>query len=313
MIQTVTGSISPQNIGNILIHEHIQCVSNDMLHTFGSKWLDEEKLFQMSTSILKALHKDYNLGLFVDGTPCDTGRNINTLKKVSEASGVPIVASSGLYHYPDCFSAYRSARELAYWFLDECQHGMEGTECLPGILKCAIDRSGMTADAAKRIAAMGYVQSQTGLPLYAHCIHTGKIVDEMLDILLENGADPHKIIIGHVCFRLDCDYLEHLLKRGCYVCFDQIFTSEKATEAASIVVQLCRKGYMQNLLFSMDHPIYNEFSTSDNTGIERSEISHINVYSFLYTVMLPTLYSAGCSKEECLIMLQKNPAHILNI
>ena len=35
MIRTVTGALSEKIKGNILMHEHICCVSNDMLCVFG--------------------------------------------------------------------------------------------------------------------------------------------------------------------------------------------------------------------------------------------------------------------------------------
>jgi|BioPla2DNA2_1021312.scaffolds.fasta_scaffold409631_1 predicted metal-dependent phosphotriesterase family hydrolase len=44
MIETVTGQINKNFTGNILMHEYIRTVSNDMLHTFGKRCLDEETL-----------------------------------------------------------------------------------------------------------------------------------------------------------------------------------------------------------------------------------------------------------------------------
>ena len=100
MIQTVTHSATKEEIGKTLIHEHIRCVSNDMLNAFGDRWLSENELTERAVKIITAMKEKYGLDTIVDGTPIDLGRNAGVLKRISELSGVKIVASSGLYHYP---------------------------------------------------------------------------------------------------------------------------------------------------------------------------------------------------------------------
>ena len=97
MIQTVTGAISENFNKKVLIHEHVSCVSNDMLHAFGRKWLDESELIERSVKIIASMKERYGLGMIVDGTPLDLGRNAKILKEISERSGVKILASCGLY------------------------------------------------------------------------------------------------------------------------------------------------------------------------------------------------------------------------
>ncbi len=41
MIHTVTGPVEPSNYENVLIHEHIGCISNDLMHVMGEKWLNK--------------------------------------------------------------------------------------------------------------------------------------------------------------------------------------------------------------------------------------------------------------------------------
>ncbi len=53
MIRTVLGDIDKSKRGNALMHEHIQCVSNDMLMAFGNKWLDENTMEKYAVSVLK--------------------------------------------------------------------------------------------------------------------------------------------------------------------------------------------------------------------------------------------------------------------
>lgn len=86
MIQTVNGKVEKANFGKALIHEHISCASNDFIKAFGTKWLDRDFLAKYAADVLVKAKREYNIGLLVDGTPIDLGRDISLLKKVSEES-----------------------------------------------------------------------------------------------------------------------------------------------------------------------------------------------------------------------------------
>ena len=149
MIQTVTGPVCDSTYTKILMHEHIRCASNDMLQTFGNEWLDNNFLIEYSSKILLSLKEKYNVGMIVDGTPIDSGRDIRTLEKISQKSGVKIVASTGLYSFQSMITVNRDEDEIASWFIKEFESGIEGTNIKPGILKCACDDCGITLDNAK--------------------------------------------------------------------------------------------------------------------------------------------------------------------
>ncbi len=313
MIRTVLGDIPISSVtGNFLTHEHIQNVSSDMLRCFGKYWLDEDKLTDYAIEVFRKLHEIYHVALFVDGTPCDLGRNARQLRKISENTGISIVASTGLYHYPSMLTCGRSVEELVEIFLAECEHGMEGTDIRPGILKCATDLEGLTSDNRKRIAALGITQRETGLPLYAHCRYVEDTAHGILDILTENGADIHKVVLGHATNRLDADYLTELLERGCYLGIDQCFPGmEKQT--AEVVAILCRRGYEEKLLFSLDSLLYNDFASPSHTVGDASIQVPLDRYGYLFDTMLPAFRQAGCTEDQLKQFVVKNPLHFLRL
>ena len=55
MIQTVTGPVDPQESGDILIHEHIVCVSPTFFRVFGKAWFPREKVIEVAAAQLKRL------------------------------------------------------------------------------------------------------------------------------------------------------------------------------------------------------------------------------------------------------------------
>ena len=139
MIYTVTGIKEKTDYGKVLMHEHIGCISNDMIQAFGKEWLDKKKLADFAVDILKMMKTKYGVGMIVDGTPIDLGRDIMLIKEVSERADMPIVASTGLYHYPSQITTTNDAEEIASWFIGEFENGIEGTDIKPGILKVASD------------------------------------------------------------------------------------------------------------------------------------------------------------------------------
>ena len=113
MIQTVTEAIGKDSLGAVLMHEHISCASLSYEKAFGQGWIDRKRLKALSVEALKLLKEKHRLGLMVDGTPIDLGRNALLLKEIAELSGVKIVASTGFYYLPSIETLYNDADALA--------------------------------------------------------------------------------------------------------------------------------------------------------------------------------------------------------
>ncbi len=313
MIQTVTGALSEIDFCNILAHEHISCASPSFNIAFRDGWLDKDKLKKLSVETLKLLKEKLNVGLFVDGTPIDLKRDAELLKEISELSGVKIVASTGFYCFPSPEFYNNTPSDLAYWFINECKNGIYGTDIKPGILKCATNVSGLTEDNSKKLATMAIVQKETGLPLYVHCEHHGDIAHRQLDLLLENGADVNKVIIGHTALRPDKEYLEKILMRGAHICMDQCFCCGYNMEIiADSLITLCKKGYADKILISNDYCIHNDFCPTDRNGLHLSADEHLRTYSHIFTEVYEKFIALGGKESDWQMILTKNPVKILD-
>lgn len=305
MIYTVTGALQKAYFGNACLHEHICVVSNDMLKTFGNAWLDREMITNLSIDVLKKS----GFGLFVDGTPCDLGRDVQLLKTVSEQSGVKIVASTGFYYFPDFFTLNRTSKELASWILKECTDGMEGTGIKPGILKCASNGAEISEDSKKRLSAMAIVQNETGLPMYVHCSHSGE-VEEKIKLLVDEGAIHEKLIIGHCGLKPDVDYLEAFLDKGCYISMDQNHCSGRKSDIPKTLTKLCQRGYVDRICLSSDYCIYNDFADDENTGIKKTLNEHLQILNYQQKNIYPVFEG---SKDDWRKMMGQNIVDILDI
>lgn len=313
MIYTVNGAVFGKTFGNVLIHEHIGCMSNDLLHIFGKNWLDKNKLADFTSEILKNIADKYGVGLFVDGTPIDLGRDVTLLKSVSEKSGIPIVASTGLYHYPSIYTSGHSETEIASWFISEWENGMEETGIKPGILKCATDAE-ITADNRKRLKAMAIAQRETNLPIYVHSSHRGDIVENQLEILFEEIKNPEKVILGHTAQNPDYDYLAKLLDKGVYICMDQCHcTGHSISDIGKTLVKLCENGYGGKIMLSNDLCMYTDFGTRKNTGFHFSAEEQTRNFGHIFETVYESFVSSGGNIRDWEMMFKENPINVLDI
>lgn len=314
MIQTVTGAINKTDVGAVLMHEHISCASLSFSTAFGKLWLDKEKLKVLACDTLKQTARKHSLGLLVDATPIDVGRDAALLKEISLLSGVMIVASTGFYALESIETLYNSPEDIAEWFISECRNGIFGTDVKPGILKCATSKDGITKDNLKKLSAMGIVQSKTGLPLYVHCEHREEIALSQIDILSKNGARQDKIIIGHTAMRPDSNYLESILKHGCYICMDQCHCYASNLKAVTqSLVTLCEKGYANKILVSNDYCIHSDFGTYDNSGLNVGAEKHTEKFGFVFDVLHKEFLASGGNENDWNAFIYKNPITALNI
>lgn len=100
MVQTVCGKVSPEALGHFQIHEHIWVHHTPLADKNPALRIDD---YEKSLAELQTYRLAGGNG-FADAQPVAAGRNAEMLKKLSEESGVHIVASTG-YHlnafYPD--------------------------------------------------------------------------------------------------------------------------------------------------------------------------------------------------------------------
>ena len=314
MIQTVNGSIEKSSLGKTLIHEHISCASNDYIKAFGKKWLDREQLVDYASDVLCTAKERYGIGLMVDGTPIDLGRDVALMKNTSNKSGVHIVASTGFYWFPSFEMNGNDGKAIAEWLITECKDGMEDTDVKPGILKCAAGWDGMTNAVTERHAAVGITQKETGLPVYVHCEHTNNIAFEQIEVLHKNGANTEKIVIGHGAHRPSAEYFENILNLGCYISMDQCHCyPERTVEIAKCLVELCEKGYSKKILLANDYCIHSDFACQKYNGLHLDVSDQVANIGYVYDRVFEEFCKQGGKQVDWEQMTEFNTLDVLDV
>ena len=141
-IPTVTGLMDTSQLGYTLIHEHaVTCCDWSMRMCLRGQFCQEDRLLEMAVIQLKKA-KAAGIDTIVDGTPINLGRDIRLIRQASERSGVRVIVSTGFYHQEDPWLTWKPREEIYGYLANECEHGVEETDILPGILKCAVDHLG---------------------------------------------------------------------------------------------------------------------------------------------------------------------------
>ena len=308
-IHTALGEINAENIGTVLSHEHILCVSHAMKIGFGNKWFNTDEVIDTAVKALKQAKAECGVDTIIDGTPINLGRDVPMLQEISRRSGVNIILSTGLYYTEDYFLRAKTPEFLAQFFIDECVNGIADTGIKPEFLKCATNDSGVTPLNKKALETMAIVQRETNLPLFAHNHHATKTSYEQINVLEKHKVNLEKVIIGHSSDSDDINYLEDFLRLGCYLGFDRIYVD--CFETAKTISTLIERGWEDRLLFSHDWAVF--IDSQNYTWSERKQkvLTHEHNLMNVHKKLIPHLIELGVSQTQIRKALNENPLNLM--
>lgn len=250
-VMTALGPIEPEALGITLHHEHIIAKPTDV----GAD--DPDLLLDSVDAALAELEDAYYAGArtIVDMTPADYGRDPAAIYWVAQRAPVHIVVATG--HHKHLHAApwveNRTAQEIANVSIDEIRNGIAGTPVRPGVIKAGTSLNEITDVERRVLQAAAIAHCETGAPISTHT-DKGTMALEQLSILRDAGVSPERVIVGHLDFALDEDYLLRVLDTGAFVSFDQVSKEKYAPDSAraQMMRKLADAGHLGQLLFSGD-------------------------------------------------------------
>jgi phosphotriesterase-related protein len=338
VIRTVLGDIPPAEAGITLTHEHIRYAYQGCEFDHRNIW-DLDQVADEIGRAARIMVTEYGIRTIVDLTPPDIGRHPELLTEVSRRSGAQVIAATGFYAEGMGIGFYwrrKSVEYIAELMIRDLTEGMvydnRLTPYRAGIIKVATGgmgpeptslgpkgrRIGPYEDRVIRAAARA--QRQTGCAIGTHTQPRDyKVTNpgiEMLDILEEEGANPGKVMMGHVFIFPEFAQLEALCARGAILQVDHIgipwmhdSVEELDEQLADLICRLVDRGYLDNIVFSYDRffshgrgPITAEEPDQENTRVP---------LGWLFDSFVPRLAKKGFSKPELDHVLVDNPRRIL--
>lgn len=319
-VNTVTGPISSDDLGRTLMHEHFffgyPGYQGD--HTLGP--FDRESIINTAVEVAEKA-KSHGVKTVVDATPNDCGRDAGMLREISERSGVQIICSTGYYYEAEGAPAYFKFRqglgtaegEIEEMFRAEISDGIGASGIKPGVFKLASSKDAITDYEAMFFRTASKVQQDTGLPMITHT-QEGTMAPEQADLLLAEGADPDRVMIGHMDGNADIDYHRATLERGVNIAFDRlgvqgIVGMPMDEDRYKVIIPLLEEGNTENLMLSHDtvnvwlgRPLVLPDAVASILG--NWHITH------LFENVIPILKEAGVTDEQIDTILVDNPRRL---
>jgi len=288
----VTGLVPGKNLGVTLPHEHLlidfscrySAAADEGRLGPQPQFVDRWKLLRepagyrvnlIGTSIESAIEECGHFiaaggRTIVDLTPRGAGDDAVGLRRVAEATGLNVIASTGYYidaALPD-WVRRATVRELADRLVDDVQTG--GAE---GVRRGAIGEvaiEGPTELELRCVRAAGQAQARTGAPVFLH-VMSGILpayrdsTEEVIELYRHEGGDLKSLVLCHQDGSGDDQaYQENILRRGIWIEYDT-FGSEGVFAFGDTYIQLptdsqriaelaalVRAGFQSQLLISQD-------------------------------------------------------------
>jgi phosphotriesterase-related protein len=186
IVRTVRGDVAPEELGPCDAHEHLFLVTPAQP---GEDFTGVDEAISEARTLAEAGGRS-----LVDWTPLGLGRDLDGLVAVSVATGLHVVAATGLHrdaHYvADDPLRGQSVDALAERFVAELRD-----RC--GIVKAGASYHRWTAFEAKAFAAAAAAHGETGAPVCVHCEH-GTMGLKIVERLAELGVPPSSVVLAHL-------------------------------------------------------------------------------------------------------------------
>jgi phosphotriesterase-related protein len=300
-VQTVQGPIDASDLGTVLAHEHLRIRDEAVAEQWPDRYDPDAELAAAVEAVRAAA--DRGVRTIIDPTPMLGGRDIVFMQRVSQKTGVQVVACTGIYTYgylPHYFEN-RDADTMAELFVSDIESGIQGSDAKAAFLKCAADEPGITENVEKVHRAVARASVQTGAPIMAHSRPASGTGPRQVEIFEEEGVDPARIQIAHTGDTDDLDYIERLLDTGVFIGMDryglEMFLPIDRRNAT--VAELLRRGYADRMLVSQDFcATIDWFPEEAVEGLLAQGLVRDWSMTLVFDQVLPALREEGALSDE---------------
>jgi len=241
VVRTVLGDVDPASLGRVNYHEHLFQISPLLL---GDELDDEtasgDEAAQLRSSGFEAM---------VDATPFGLGRSPAALARISAATGLGIVATTGRhreahYAHEHPTRSWDVAR-LAALFVSEVVDGMPASDDAPdgprafgptgepvraGMLKGGADYWRISPFEHMTLLALAEAHRATGAPIMVH-LEFCTAAHEVLDLLSAEGVASDRVVLAHADRDPDAGLHLSLAERGAYLGYDGVARPRTRSDA----------------------------------------------------------------------------------
>ena len=340
-VQTVLGTIPPENVGPTTTHEHLlidfTCMFNPPAEASEKQYAyqpvsmsnlgkvrydpfsnyDNLLLSNEDGAISEMmLYKKAGGGTVIEATTIGIGRDPSGLARIARATGINIVTGAGYYvgitHPKEMNNKTES--EITQQIVQEITVGIGNTGVKAGIIGELGCSWPLEDNERKVLMGAAHAQKETGASILIHPGRNETAPFEILDILGNQGADLSRVIIGHLDRTIfDGETLLRLAERGSYLEYDlfgleisyyPLISHDMINDGRRLdyIQLLLSKGYGDRIV--MAHDIFGKHRWVQYGGTG---------YAHILENIVPRMRERGISAEDIQKILVGNPTKILTL
>ena len=340
-IQTVLGLIEPGDLGITMTHEHVlidlSCYFVAPEEASERWYIDAPFTMEIRGNIGKrwSYNKDYQLMIdekvqteevykfylagghsMVDTTSIGIGRDPLALARMSRATGLNLILG-GSHYVPDSYPPGmddRSEQEVTDSIIKDVTVGVKDTGIKSGIIGEVGNYWPTNETSRKILRASARASVETGAPILIHPgFHPDALMHHIND-LIEAGAQPHRIIMGHLDGFPDIDLLKEVAETGVNLEYD-VFGAEDTgfgavadqpvyiptdVQRMERLEELIALGYEDRLVIAQDVCMKGQLTKYGGKG-----------YAHILESIVPRMRKRGFSQQNIDNILIENPKRIL--
>ncbi len=317
-VQTVNGPINVQDMGPTLTHEHFLYGFAGFMGDATIGAFNEEEAMDLCLKGAE-LAKSWGIQTIVDATTNECGRNVRFLQKLAKKAEMNIICSTGYYFEAESSYAYWLFRDkqtnieddILEMYLRELTDGIEGTDIKAGTIKLASSYNTISYIEEKFFRSAAKAQKETGCNIITHT-QLGTMGPEQAKMLVEGGADPSRIAIGHMCGNTDLAYHKKVLDYGVYINLDRfglegkLFHTPTDWERIDLIMGLLDAGYEDRIMLGHDTVHYQMGRPNVMSPIMQEALANANLGDIGFRVV-PELKKRGVSADVIEKFFVTNP------
>ena len=315
-VETVRGAVDADQLGKVLMHEHVFIVNPDVLRNYPDLF-DEEVRIADAVEKLTAV-KAAGIDTIVDPTVLGLGRYLPWVQTVNESVDINIVAATGIYSFGDIPKTFEfrgpgtllgGPEPLTELFVRDIREGIADTGVKAAFFKCVIEKSGLTPGQTRIATAVAEAHNETGAPITVHTnskYETGRLAIEHFE---KHNVDLTKVVIGHAGDSNDLDYLKWIADKGATIGCDRFGLDGYNTTADRIatIATLCRDGYADRIVLAHDVSCFIDYFPGKEWNASTEDFAPNWNLLHIPNDVLPGLLEAGVAEDQINAMLVENP------
>jgi phosphotriesterase-related protein len=333
-VQTVDGTIDPQELGPTLMHEHVLCdvtppgkfpedfededITLENVWETRYRWCEHpgnSRLNQKDVAIRElGVLKSAGCTSIVDMSSIGMKRDPRGLAEIAEQTGLNIIMGCG--YYVDEFLHQGAKKQPREMIEEEIARdilvGVDGTGIKAGIIGEIGCSGSWTAFEKRSLAAAVNIQKKTGAAINVHPFRSPDAPLQIVRFIAELGGDTSRTIMSHIDRTIfDRATLLELAKSGCAIEYD-FFGIESSfypfqdidlpNDAIRLkwIRLLIDEGHLGQILISQDICTKTRLIAYGGHG-----------YRHIFNNIVPMMYRRGFTNDEIEAILQNNPQRLL--